>query len=271
MTACSYERPDNLIALISREEGSGARGAFEELVEINTDHDNLMTHRAIIRDGNGVIATQVARSRAAIGYISFSTYLDHYHALSGLSIDGFAPTLENMINGDYSLVRPFNMVYMADNIGEIERAFIAFAASEDGLRILEGLGAIVDFTDAVPFDMSQHDDLAGNLIMGGSTSTEKEATTLAEEFTALFPQVAFTYEATGSGAGIRNAEEGVYAIGFASRPILASELETGLNYVTFCLDGIVIVIHPDNDTTGVTTEQLRQIYMGHIISWDELR
>ena len=263
------------IAVVSREEGSGARGAFEELIGINTDEDHIMSEDAIIQNGNGIVATFVASNRAAIGYISFSTFLERDQELVGLYIDHIAPTIPNMISGEYALIRPFNFVYMPEDIGLIEKAFIAFAKSNQGLDILEELGGVVDRRNAVDFRVDAWELPDETATFGGSTSTEITAMALIAEFEYLFPLVGggsrITYESVGSKAGITGVWEQTFSIGFASREIHDSELETGLNAVQYCLDGIVIVVNPTGGITGLTTEQIRGIYLGEITDWAEFR
>ena len=259
------------IAVVSREEGSGARSAFEELVDVNTDENNAMTSNAIIQNGNGVVATFVTENHAAIGYISFATFIANSGNLTGLYIDGVAPTTDNMLSGSYTLVRPFNFVYMPHEIGIVEEAFIAFVSSNEGLDILSYLGAVVDTAEAQGFDFSAWDLPAGTIAFGGSTSTEATAMALIEEFTAMFPQIEITYESVGSGAGITGAIEGTFSLGFASREIRDTEIETGLNVITYCVDGIVIVVNPTNGITNLTSDQIREIYLGEIIDWSEVQ
>jgi len=274
LTACNGNS-DGAITVVSREEGSGARGAFEELIGVNLDEDHLMTEDALIQNGNGIVATFVTGNGAAIGYISFATFLERGDALVGLYIDGVAPTTENMLSGEYTLVRPFNFVYMPANIGVVEEAFIVFASSNQGLDILEALGAVVDRSNAVDFDRDAWDLPDETIAFGGSTSTEATAMALIAEFEMIFPLVGgkgrITYESVGSGAGIIGVQEGIFSLGFASRTIHDSELETGLNAVTYCLDGIVIVVNPTNAATGLTTEQIREIYLGEITNWYEMQ
>jgi phosphate transport system substrate-binding protein len=258
------------IAVVSREEGSGARSAFEELLDINTDETNMMTDAAIIQNGNGVVATFVERNEVAIGYISFATFLNSKDNLVGLAIDGVEPTTENMLSGNYGLVRPFNFVYMPDQIGIVEEAFIAFAASTDGLEILADMGAVVDMAGAEDFNPSEWDLPAGTVAFGGSTSTEATVSELMKEFMAIFPQIEITYEAVGSGAGITSAQEGTFSLGFASREIRDTELATGINVVTYCVDGIVIIVNPTNQITSLTTDQIRGIYLGEVTDWSEV-
>lgn len=263
---------DGAIAVVSREEGSGGRSAFEELVDVNTEEGvNDMTADAIIQNGNGVVATFVADNAAAIGYISYATFMDRGDDLVGVYIDGVEPTTENMLSGDYELVRPFNFVYMPENIGIVEEAFIAFTASTEGLNILADLGSVVDTTNAQAFNMNDWDLPSGTVSFGGSTSTEATAIALMEDFMAMFPQIEITYEAVGSGAGITGAQEGTFSLGFASRMIYDSELETGINATTYCVDGIIIVVNPTNGIVDLTTEQIRNIYRGEITDWSNIQ
>ena len=272
-TDSSTDNDGGAIAVVSREEGSGSRDAFEELVDFNQEEDgsDAMTTDAIIATGNGGVATAVVGNETAIGYISLTTLLGRADELVGLYIDGVAPTAENMLSGAYTLVRPFNLVYLPDEIGDIERAFIEFAQSVEGLDVLEYRGVVVDRASAQAFDVAAHGSLSGSLLFGGSTSTEVTATSLAEEFTALFPGVDIQYSATGSGAGISGSADGTYAIGFASREIRDTELETGINVIQYSVDGLVVAINPTSGITGLTLAQLRSIYLGEITDWGDIR
>ena len=266
-----FSRKENdRIAVVSREEGSGARSAFEELIDVNTAQDRIMTEDAIIQNGNGVVATFVKNNSAAVGYVSFATFMDSGGDLVGLQIDGIAPTTDAMLSGDYRLVRPFNFVYMPRNIGVVEEAFISFASSTDGLEILAGLGTVVDESEAIAFDKSAWNLPADTVAFGGSTSTEVTAMELIEQFMEMFPQVEITYESVGSGAGIAGARDGTFSLGFASRVIHKSEIESGLNVMTYCVDGIVIVVNPARVITGLTIDQIRSIYLGEITYWHEI-
>lgn len=260
-----------VIDVVSREEGSGTRGAFEEIVKFNVDGEDAMTSNATIKDGNGVVATYVAGNEASIGYVSFVTLEEKSSELKGLNVDGVEPTAANVLAGTYGVSRPFMMVYMEDNLTDVETAFIDFLSSKDGLEILESTGTIVDATDAEDFDMSKYSDLTGNMTLGGSTSTEKAVKAAADEFAALFPKVTYTYDGTGSGTGVKNAQDGTYTLGFASRELKDSEIESGLAYSTLCMDGIAIVVNPENTTSEITLEQIKEVYTGKITDWSELQ
>lgn len=256
----------SMIDVVSREEGSGTRSAFEEIIKFNIDGEDSMTSNATIKDGNGVVATYVAGNESSIGYVSFVTLEEKASELKGLTVDG-----ENVLSGSYALSRPFMMVYMEDHITDVERAFIDFLASKDGLEVLESTGTIVDTTNAEDFDFSKYTDLSGNMTLGGSTSTEKAVKATADEFTALFPKVTYTYDGTGSGTGIKNAQDGTYTLGFASRELKDSEIESGLGYTTLCMDGIAIVVNPANTVSDISLDQIKEIYTGKVTDWSELQ
>ena len=260
-----------VIDVVSREEGSGTRSAFEEIIGFNVDGEDPMTSNATIKDGNGVVATYVAGNESAIGYVSFVTLEEKASELKGLTVDGVEPTAANVLEGTYGVSRPFMMVYKDENLTDVERAFIDFLASKDGLEVLESTGTIVDTANAEDFDMSKYDNLTGNMTLGGSTSTEKAVKTAADEFTALFPKVTYTYDGTGSGTGVKNAQDGTYTLGFASRELKESEIESGLAYSTLCMDGIAVVVNKENSTNDITLEQIREVYTGKITDWNEVK
>ncbi|MCU7192223.1 substrate-binding domain-containing protein [Turicibacter sanguinis] len=260
-----------VIDVVSREEGSGTRSAFEEIIGFNVDGEDPMTSNATIKDGNGVVATYVAGNESAIGYVSFVTLEEKASELKGLTVDGVEPTAANVLEGTYGVSRPFMMVYKDENLTDVERAFIDFLASKDGLEVLESTGTIVDTANAEDFDMSKYDNLTGNMTLGGSTSTEKAVKAAADEFTALFPKVTYTYDGTGSGTGVNNAQDGTYTLGFASRELKESEIESGLAYSTLCMDGIAVVVNKENSTNDITLEQIREVYTGKITDWNEVK
>lgn len=130
--------PDANIIVVSRENGSGTRGAFEELVDYK---DNLLDG-AIIKDGNGNVANYISKEPNAIGYISFSTLKSNEDKLKSLKIEGVSPTVEDVVNGTYKIARPFNMIYKTTNLNETEIAYIEFLLSEEGQSIIESTGAI---------------------------------------------------------------------------------------------------------------------------------
>ncbi|MCL1949054.1 MAG: substrate-binding domain-containing protein [Turicibacter sp.] len=258
------------IAVIMREEGSGSRDAFEDILGVNQEDDesDAVTALAVIGQGNGGVATAVAENDSAIGFVSFATLGND--RLHGLSIDGAAPTHENVLNGSFPMARPFMAVYNEEGLSEIGQAFIAFARSLEGAEELEAAGTIPDAATAEAFDIDAFSHLSGTLTLGGSTSVERAAIALGDMFSALLPNITVTYDSAGSGAGIRGAQDGTYEIGFASRDIRDGELEAGNNSFLLTMDGLAIVVNTANPIENVTLEELRSIYLGEIASWTEL-
>lgn len=280
VVACEGQKPaesvetpalkEGAIDVVSREAGSGTRQAFEEIIGFNGEGQTPLTKSATIKDGNGVVATYVSENEQSMGYVSFVTLQENEGKIEGLTVDGVEATPENVLSGAYAVARPFEMVYMDQNLTEVERAFIEFAASQEGLEILDANGTIVDKSAAEAFDMTKYNQLSGNLMMGGSTSTEAVVKALADEFCALFPKVTYEYNAMGSSAGVKNAIDGTYKLGFASREIKDSELESGIQTTTLCMDGIALVVNPENDVEDISTEQIKDVYTGTITEWSAL-
>lgn len=129
---------DAEIVVVSRENGSGTRSAFEELSEVE---ENLVTN-ATIKSGNGEVAAYVANEQNSIGYVSFVTLDANKEKISGLKIGDINPTVENVQSGDYKLARPFNIIYNEQTINETEKAFIEFLMTGEGQDLLEEAGAI---------------------------------------------------------------------------------------------------------------------------------
>ena len=131
----SAQAVEGAIDVVSREAGSGTRSAFEEIIGFNGENQDSLTANATIKDGNGVVATYVAANDAAIGYVSFVTLEENHGKINGLTVEGVEATAENVLEGKYSVARPFEMVYMEENITDVERAFIDCVSSIDGLEI----------------------------------------------------------------------------------------------------------------------------------------
>lgn len=267
-TAFNYDL--EAIAVIMREEGSGSRGVFEEILGVNQEDDasDAVTDLAIIGQGNGGVATAVDTTEAAIGYVSFAT-LEQGLGIFGVAIDGVEPTHENVLSGDFPMARPFVLIHGAE-LSEIAEAFLTFVGSVEGAEALTDAGTIPNTAGRDAFDASEFAHLQGTLVMGGSTSVERAANELGQLFMALVPGVSVTFNSSGSGAGINGAQEGTYEIGFSSRALRDGELQDGNGSFVMTMDGLAIVTNAANPVTNLTLDQLRAIYLGEITSWQEL-
>lgn len=256
------------INVISREDGSGTRGAFIELFGIEQkDADgnkvDYTTDDADITNSTSVMMTSVAGNPAAIGYISLGSLND---TVKALEIDGVAASVENVKTGDYKVVRPFNIATKSD-VSEAAQAFIDFILSADGQAVVEANGYIAAVDGAEAFAGS---DVSGKVVVAGSSSVTPVMEKLREAYLALNPNAEIEVQQSDSTAGMTAAIDGVCDIGMASRELKDSEMEAGLNSTVIARDGIAVIVSNDNPAAGLTVDQVRAIYMGEITDWDEV-
>lgn len=125
------------IFVVSREESSGTRSAFEELTGL--EDTGGLTGSAAVSEGNGPVQAAVAGNENAIGYVSFS-FIDD--TVKPLTVGGVEVTAENAKSGDYPLSRPFLFCYYEDKVTDAGKAFLQFALSEEGQAAVEEHGGI---------------------------------------------------------------------------------------------------------------------------------
>ena len=251
---------DQDITVISREDGSGTRGAFIELTgveEKNADGkkvDNTTEAAAIQSSTNGVM-TAVANDETAIGYIS----------LGSLS-NGVEASAETVKDGSYVLSRPFNIVTNGDATDPVAVDFIAYCLSKDGQAIATDNGYIgedgADFTSAQP---------EGKIVVGGSSSVSPLMEKLIEAYKTVNPNAELELQTTDSTTGVSGALEGTYTIGMASRELKDSEVEGGAKATVLALDGIAVVVNPGNTTDDLTVDQIKGIYTGELTTWADVQ
>ena len=111
---------------------------------------------------------------------------------------------------------------------------------------------------------------SGSVSTDGSTSMEKVIGALGEQFQKDNSGITFTYNPTGSGSGITAVSEGRCDIGLASRALKDDEKSSGLVGTTIALDGIAVIVHPDNPVSDLSVQQIADIYTGKITNWSEL-
>jgi len=124
--------PDGEIIVVSREEGSGTRAAFEELVMQSGEAEALIAENALLQQSNGQIRTTIATTPNAIGYLSFG-FLDE--SVNTVAIDGVEPTVANVKSGDYAIFRPLNMLTNGEP-DALAKAFLDFILSDAGQAIV---------------------------------------------------------------------------------------------------------------------------------------
>ena len=264
-SACAVAEEINVI---SREDGSGTRGAFIELFGIEQKDENgnkvdYTTDEADITNSTSVMMTSVSGNPSAIGYISLGSLNE---TVKALAIDGVAASVENIKAGTYTVARPFNIATQAE-VSEAAQAFIDFILSAEGQAVIEANGYIAVVEDAPAYAGST---VEGKVVVAGSSSVTPVMEKLKEAYEAINPNANIEVQQSDSTTGMNNAIEGVCDIGMASRAVKDSEIEAGLTSITIAMDGIAVIVSNDNATDGLTTDQVRAIYMGEITDWSEI-
>jgi phosphate transport system substrate-binding protein len=277
LTACATtpgatETPDAFdsdIVVVSREDGSGTRGAFIELMGVeqkdaNGEKVDYTTLDAEIVNNGSVVLQTVAGNIAAIGYVSLGALND---TVKALQIDGVDATVENIKNGTYKVARPFIIATKAE-VSESTQAFIDFILSAEGQAVVQDNKYIASVDNAPAFAGST---IAGKVVVAGSTSITPVMEKLKEAYMALNPNAEIEIQMNGSSAGITMAIEGTCDIGMASRELKDTEIAGGVSPTVIALDGIAIIANLGNPIIGLTAEQVRQIYVGELINWAEIK
>lgn len=259
---------DQDITVISREDGSGTRGAFIELTgveEKNADGqkvDNTTEAAAIQSSTNGVM-TAVANDETAIGYISLGSLND---TVKAVTVGGVEASAETVKDGSYTLARPFNIVTNGEATDPVAVDFIAYCLSKDGQALATEEGYVgnegEDFTSAQP---------AGKITVGGSSSVSPLMEKLIEAYKTVNPNAELELLTSDSTTGVSGALDGSYTIGMASRELKDSETEGGAVSTVLAQDGIAVVVNPANTVEDLTVDQIKGIYTGELTVWSDLQ
>ena len=249
------------ITVISREEGSGTRGAFVELFGIVEDGADKTTEEAIIATKTDVVLTQVMGDKNAIGYLSLGSLSEKVKALK---LDGVEATAENVKSGEYKAARPFNIVTNGEPDG-LAKDFIDFIMSSEGQKVIEDNGYISVNDSAAPYAGTKPE---GKITVAGSSSVNPVMEKLAEAYKTVNPAAVIEVQQTDSSAGIQATREGTAQIGMASRELKDSEKD--LNATVIAQDGIAIVVNNENSLSDISSEDVAAIFKGETTTWDKV-
>lgn len=257
------------ISVLTREEGSGTRGAFIELLGIEEKNaDGKKVDKTIdtaeTTNSTSVMITTVQGNKAAIGYISLGS-LDK-SKVKALKVDGAEAAADNVKSGEYKVSRPFNIATKGDATG-VASDFIKFILSADGQAVVEKNGYISEGNTGAYKASGQK----GKITIGGSSSVTPVMEKLKEAYVKLNPDVTVDVQQNDSSSGMKGAIEGIYDIGMASRDVKDSEKEAGLNTIKIALDGIAVIVNKDNTLDAITSEQIKNIYTGSLTKWSEIK
>ena len=252
------------ISVVTREDGSGTRGAFVEIVGVeDADGNDATVGTAIVGNGTDQVMTSVMGTPDAIGYISLGSLND---TVKALKIDGVDATDELIKEGSYPIARPFNVATKGE-VSELAQDFLNFIMSKQGQEIVAE-GYI--YVDDAAADYAAAEGLSGNIQVGGSTSVSPLMEKLAEEYMTLNPDVTIDIQSTGSTAGMTGAIDGVLDIGMASRE-LTDEEAAELEGLVIARDGIAVIVNNDNPLDDISMENVKQIFLGELINWEDVK
>ncbi|HIR93711.1 MAG TPA: substrate-binding domain-containing protein [Candidatus Egerieimonas intestinavium] len=257
------------IAVVTREDGSGTRGAFIELFGIeekNADgeKEDMTTQTASVTNNTSVMMTTVAGDSQAIGYISLGS-LDESQ-VKALKIDGAEATAENVSSGTYKVARPFNIV-TTGAVSELAQDFINFIMSADGQQVIEDEGYI-KVSDAAAYTGGGKE---GKIVVAGSSSVTPVMEKLKEAYVAKNSGVEIEVQQSDSTTGVTSALDGICDIGMASRELKDSEVEAGAQGTVIAQDGIAVIVNKENPISEMTSDQVKSIYKGETTDWSEIQ
>ena len=256
------------ISVVSREDGSGTRGAFVELTGVEEkDADGNKTDNttadAIISNSTEIMMTTVSGDEYAIGYSSTGSLND---TVKALNVDGVEPTAQNIKDGKYSLSRPFNIATKGTP-GKLAQDFIDYILSEEGQKVVEDNGYIASVDDAKAFKSSGE---SGKLVVAGSSSVTPVMEKLAEAYKAVNKKAEIEIQESDSTTGMTAAADGTCDIGMASRELEDSEKDKGLTSQAIALDGIAVIFNTQNTRTEITTDMVKKIFTGEVTDWSDV-
>lgn len=256
------------INVISREDGSGTRGAFIELTGVEQKNRkgekvDMTTEEAIITNNTAVMIMGVNTNLYAIGYISLGSLNDNIKALN---IDNVSASVENVKNGTYKFSRPFNIITKGENKPAVQD-FINFIMSNEGQNVIEK-NNYISVNQGKTFESNMSCE---KIVIAGSSSVSPVIEKLKEEYQKINPNVQIDIQTNDSSTGIKAVTQGICDIGMSSRNLKVSESDSGLFSLTIALDGIAVIVNNANPLTNISIENIKKIYTGEILYWKDLK
>lgn len=267
-SAASGQSALKKITVVSREDGSGTRGAFIELFGIEEKDasgkkiDNT-TEDANITNSTEVMMQTVAGNPAAIGYTSLGALNS---SVKALKVDGAEATVANVKSGSYKVTRPFNIA-TKESVSEAATDFINFILSAEGQKVVEDKGYISEGNKGA----FKSNGASGKVVVGGSSSVTPVMEKLIEAYKKVDANVTIELQQSDSTTGMTQAGDGTVDIGMASRELKDSEKSKGLKGTKIAIDGIAVIVNKDNSLDSITSEQVKSIFTGKVTDWSQVK
>ena len=257
----------NDIMVVSREDGSGTRGAFIELFGVeekdaNGEKIDHTTEEANITNSTSVMMTSVAGNDYAIGYVSLGSLND---TVKAVKIDGAEASADNIKAGTYKISRPFNIATKGD-VSAVAQDFINYIMSIDGQKVVTDNGYIA-IDGAKAFEGTKPE---GKIVIAGSSSVTPVMEKLKEAYVKVNPGAEIEIQQSDSTTGMTSVADGICDIGMASRELKDTESSAGIKATAIALDGIAVIVNGNNTTDELSSDQVKSIFTGESLSWDEV-
>ncbi|HGC9520261.1 TPA: substrate-binding domain-containing protein [Streptococcus agalactiae] len=271
LAGCSNDSSSSskgIINIVSREEGSGTRGAFIELfgIESKNKKGEKVDHTsdaATVTNSTSVMLTTVSKDPSAIGYSSLGSLNS---SVKVLKIDGKNATVKDIKSGSYKISRPFNIVTKEGKEKEATKDFIDYILSKDGQAVVEKNGYIpLDNAKAYQAKVS-----SGKVVIAGSSSVTPVMEKIKEAYHKVNAKVDVEIQQSDSSTGITSAIDGSADIGMASRELDKTESSKGVKATVIATDGIAVVVNKKNKVNDLSTKQVKDIFTGKTTSWSDL-
>ena len=255
------------ITVLSREDGSGTRGAFIELFGIEKKDTSgkkvdYTTDEAAITNSTAVMLASVAGDNYAIGYVSLGSLND---SVKAVKIDGAVATVSNINNGSYKISRPFNIA-VKEGLTPVAQDFVNFILSDKGQKVIAANKYIQ--VAAKSYISSKKNR---KIVLAGSSSVSPVMEKLIEAYKRENPNAKIELQTSDSTTGVTNAINGTCDIGMASRSLKDSEKSKGVQEVTIAIDGIAVIVNKSNPTENLSKAQVEQIFTGKTLKWNEVK
>lgn len=257
------------VTVISREEGSGTRGAFVELFKVlDKNNQDAIAPSAEITNNTAVMLNSVAGDKNAIGYVSLGSL---NNTVKALNIDGAEASAAAIRGGAYKIFRPF-LIAVKGEVSPATEEFISFILSAGGQEVVARSGYL-------PLEGSAErggqdrvlSGAAGKVIIAGSSSVSPLMEKLVEAYIKNYPAAEIEIQQSDSSTGINAVISGICDIGMTSRELKPGELEKGVRDVIIATDGIAVIVNHENSIDGLTHEQVRTVFSGAINDWEEIK
>ena len=256
------------ISVLSREDGSGTRGAFIELFGIEKKDASgkkvdYTTEEAAITNSTAVMLTSVAGDGYAIGYVSLGSLND---SVKAVKIDGADATVANITNGSYKISRPFNIA-VKEGLSPVALDFVNFIVSDEGQKVIAA-NKYIKIQNTKAYTSSKAN---GKVVVAGSSSVSPVMEKLIEAYKGVNPNAKLELQTSDSTTGVTNAINGTCDIGMASRALKDSEKAKGVTEITIAIDGIAVIVNKVNPVENMTKVQVEQIFTGNITKWSDVK